>query len=340
MSTNRKNDDNAVISNRIVPKAHERRNMINIGSNLNTQTLKIIVDKINETIEQINMIVDKRNVPYWRIDLQDTSATGVDKTRVVLRSESSDRRAIDDIKLEYEESQENTFLVELFVNNNGYVEIGCPREIDNGDEQFSGFVLIDFECLQCALIDIFLDSAMFNSYSFLKLMKPSEKKSFNTTKVKFLKKRYNSFINTVSNVYKFNKDQYDYLSMAFFARKSTEAIDILSFIELWDDLIANDFPNEIHKEPSVEEQFLYLTDIEQYTSRVLNECKTKPQGAWWLLRINRTPTDPREKRWLQAAMGGTAIGTERIIPLGDLAKILELVQKRYITAFKFIIQKF
>lgn len=214
MSTNRKNRDRPVLRNMVKSQTIPRRSIISIEARIDTNALRGIVDDVNDAIGHINRLVAARNVPYIRIG-ESKECVDLDKARVLLRSEMSDKRILRDIEDEFNQNSGNTFLVELYLNDNGYIEIGCSEDTDLETLSLSNLILCDREYLSCVLIDIFLDSALFNSYSFLYNLSTFEKRSINPVKVEFLKSVFSDFTMYQSPFYLFNNKRYKYLSMAF-----------------------------------------------------------------------------------------------------------------------------
>lgn len=338
MSTNRKNRSKPVLRNIVQNQKIPRRSILTYQTKLDKEALRNIVDTINEAIQQINCLVPTRNIPYIRIE-ESHDPFNLDRTRVFLRSETADTQILSEIKEEFQTSEGSTFLVELYLNDNGYIEIGCAEDTNLETANLSNFVLVDRDFLSCALIDIFLDSAMFNSYSFLRNgLSLKEKRAFNQVKVSFLSDHFKDFTSLHSAFYTFNNKTYRYLSMAFFVRKSENSIDLTEFINLWDEFIQKVYPDLGHKEPSVDEQLASLVDLNQYSNSIINKCKQLPLGSYWLLRIHRTPVNEHIRNWLTALFGQAEIGTEKIIEFDKFDLVYELVRGQNITAFKIIVQ--
>lgn len=337
MSTNRKNRDKPVLRNMVRAQNVAQRSVLNIEAKLDNSVLREIVDNINETIQKMNRLVSERNIPYIRID-QTEEYFNLDKTRILLRSELSDSQLLSRIEDEFKESDGNTFLVELYLNSNGYVEIGCADGVDLGGGGFSNFILVDYDYLSCALIDVFLDSALFNSYSYLNEMTNEDKRHFNQLKVAYLKNTFVDFTSFNSPFYTFNNKNYSYLSMAFFARESENCINLTYLIDLWNSFVKNTYPNASHIEQPVEKQLTALVDINQYSKEVIDCCKKIEPGCYWLLRIHRVPVNAQIRNWLVSIFGQAEIGSEKIIPFSQFEAVYELVRGQHITAFKFIVQ--
>lgn len=339
---NRKNREKPVLRNLIRSQYIDQRNLLITERNLLITELKFdqnmlreMVDEINENIQVLNRIIPNRNVPYMRIVSTD-DANNLDKTRAFLRSESVDHQSLENIKNQMTISEQNTFLVELCVNSNGYVEIGYSSDDDLDCAGISNFLLVDRDYLDCALIDIFLDSALFNSYSFLKSLSYQEKRKFNKIKVDFLSNHFGDFTKLDSPFYEFNDVQYQYLSIAFFARSSEDKVDFDELIDLWESFIRKYYPGLQHSEPSVMEQLQALTDIDQYPNTIIEECTHQPPGGHWLLRVHKKPSETKIP-WIEATFGSAELGKTKIIQFKQIAPIYELVRAQDITAFKFVV---
>ena len=335
MSTNRKNREKPVLRNIIKAQTIPQRTLLAFETRIDSSVLREIVDEINDEIQDLNCIVAERNIPYIRIE-QSIEHFNIDKTRVFLRTEMTDSQSLIDLERAYENNPENTFLVELFLNHNGYVEIGYADEFEITTTKVSNGILIDSDYLSCALVDIFVDSAIFNSYSFLRTLSNEEKRNFNKLKVDFLRSKYKDFTTLESSFYVFNNKNYKYLSMAFFARQSKEVIDLDLVIALWDELISQEFKNAVHIEPPVGNQLKALQDYDQYTDKIKNDCLKLSKGAYWLLRIHRKPNANKVKQ-LTAHFGSAELGNERIINFENFAAVEKLVKEQDITAFKLIV---
>lgn len=339
MSTNRKNRmDKVVIRNQISSRKIPIRDLLTCTWKYREPRLSEIVDEINAALQLLNRRIPTRNVPYIRISEKKELRT-VDRARVLFRSELSSlddlmqvANARDDI------DSRNTYLVELYLNSNGYIEIfsGTATISESREPDFDGIVLIDSEYVDCVLIDIFLDSQMFNSYSFLKSLSDSEKREFNKKKVAFLQNKFGKFSEMKEAFYQFQNDQYKYLSLAFFARKDENEIDLDLLIELWNELVAKYYPHGKHSEPSPAEQVQALVNIKQYDNRLYERLAELKPGGYWLMRVNKK-CPPEKVDWVQSIIGSAELGAYRIIPFDSLDAIYPLVEDLILTAFKIVV---
>ena len=336
MSTNRKNRDKPVLRNMIQVKDIARRNILTNEVKLDTEMLRELVDDINELIGTINRKVSGRNIPYIGIE-ETRDHHNLDKTRVLLRSEASDNQELSAIESEFRINEGNTFLVELYINDNGYIEIGCVENSNVDTVPFSNLVLCDREYLSSVLIDIFTDSAMFRSYSFLNELSVDKRRNFNQLKVSYLKSVFSDFTK-LSSFYCFNNKNYKYLSMAFFVRKTENDIDLDALIELWDKFVQQEYPELVHVEPGIDIQLTSFVDIGQISNETISRCHQLPKGTYWILRVHRVPSNEHYRKWIIAVFGRADIGTVKIIKFDELDQYYELVRAQQITAFKIVIQ--
>ena len=103
--------------------------------------------------------------------------------------------------------------------------------------------------------DIFLDSAMFNSYSFLKEMNDDEKHKFGQKKLEFYRNR------GLSCFYRFDTEDEDklfYYSLAFSCRKNTTEFDYEKYINLWNDFIKEYYPDKVKCTPCQGHFYLFV----------------------------------------------------------------------------------
>lgn len=246
MSTNRKNRTGpAMLRNLVRGDAVTKRNLLVLSAQFNQAELSTICDELNSCIQQLNCEIAERSFPYFSIH-QTTDPQNISKTRVVLRTEE-DYQAIKNVCEALEDDDENTHLVEVFLNSCGYLEIGYTDVAGMHAGELDGCVLADFEYLPCVLIDIFLDSTMFSSYSFLKKLSPTEKRQFNQTKVEFIINKFGPLTSARKRhdlFYTFLNSKYSYLSLAFFARKSEEEVDLAYLAALWDELVNSYFEKD------------------------------------------------------------------------------------------------
>ena len=96
------------------------------------------------------------------------------------------------------------------------------NELTFSNNNFDIKILLDEYGLATVFTDIFLDSAMFNSYSFLKGLSDEEKHAFGMKKLEFYK---NKGLECFYRLDREDEDRLLYYSLAFSCRKSFEEFD-------------------------------------------------------------------------------------------------------------------
>lgn len=195
-------------------------------------------------------------------------------------------------------------------------------------------MVIDEEFLIPAATDLFLDLAMFNSYSFLHDMSVDEKRVFSKQKFEYFKN------NNLPCYYTYdNSDTLLYYSLAFSARKTSKKIDIPMYIALWEDFLRTYYPGKVHKESSLESQLKQHIDFGQLPcQKIFDEMDSLPNGSYLLIRLNRRPRSTKRATELNAVLGGSTLTSKnwKIIPLSEYPTIKKYTQALYISAFKLI----
>lgn len=341
MSTNRKNRTGpAILRNQVRGDAITGRALLDLSANINSKELSATCEELNSYIQQLNCMIAERFIPYFSI-VSTTEPYNLGKTRVVLRTEMEyqvKRDAVEALR----ENSENTHLVEIFLCNNGYLEIGYIDESETNEEKLDGCILADFEYLPCVLIDIFLDSAIFSSYSFLKELPAAEKRAFNRKKVEFILRKFGPLLSTQETndwFYTFQNDDYSYLSLSFFARKSEMEVDLEYLSSLWAELVKKYYPINKHKAPPVQKQIECFCDYGQLSPAVTDEICNLTPYTYWLIRICRDCSkNEKTEKQLDAVFGSHEIGKTKVKPFEDFPLFEQLLQDRWITAFKVVVQ--
>lgn len=190
-----------------------------------------------------------------------------------------------------------------------------------------------------AAVDIFLDIAMFNSYSFLHSLKIEQKREFNDYKFKFAKEHsLESYYQTSTN------EPPAYWSMAFSARINNKSIDFYKYVRLWEIFIKSTpySSNENMVIPPYEQLKSY-----RHISNLPNECFTKSfweefdKGDKLFIRINREPNDNEKKLMLTNLFGipKFRVGAVNVLDIKDyyIHYIYQLMEELYISAFKVVV---
>lgn len=324
MSTNRKN----VI--RKAPLANFTRNIKyrNIVVDRNTYTqycdkIPSIMDEVNKTIQEVALNVEDRHIPFVIGSPITYDASKICDSRIVLLTaennfnlpfSSKDRRNIS----HWVEFQFSAIYKQITFSNSS-----CDAKL-----------VIDEEFLIPAATDLFLDLAMFNSYSFLQDMSIDEKRVFSRQKFEYFKHK-----NLPCYYAHDSSDTLLYYSLAFSARKTSKKVDISMYIALWEDFLQTYYPGKLHKESSLESQLKQHIDFGQLPcKRILEELDSLPKGSYLLIRLNRHPRSTKMATEINTILGGSTLTSKnwKIISLSEYSTIKKYTQLLYISAFKLI----
>ena len=174
--------------------------------------IKSINDTANSIIQELNLLIHDRQLPYISLKVQGKSGFSK-RTRAYIHD--------DQISSDYEKSMQDkivkekelSHILELLVAN-GF------KRITISQLQYDAEIIIDNNLLNAVITDIVLDIIMFNSYSFLKSMTIEEKR-------KFTKQKYSFFIdNQLTCPYDYKNEKPLYYSLAFSARNKDFSFDI------------------------------------------------------------------------------------------------------------------
>lgn len=324
MSTNRKN----VI--RKAPLANFTRNIkyrnIVIDRMVYTQfseKITSIMDEVNKTIQDVALNIRDRHIPFVVCSPITHDATKICDSRIIL--------------LPAERNYETGFVPKDRRNISHWVEFQLSaiyNQITFSNSCCDAKLVIDEEFLIPAATDLFLDLAMFNSYSFLQNMSVDEKRIFSKQKFDYFKAK-----NLPCYYVYDNSDTLLYYSLAFSARRTAKRIDIPMYLALWEDFLKTYYPGKVHKEAPLEAQLKQHIDFGQLPcQKILDELKILPNGSYLLIRLNKHPRSQKLKTQLNAIFFGNTLTAKnwRIIPLDDYASIKKYTQTLHISAFKLI----
>lgn len=324
MSTNRKN----VI--RKAPLANFTRNIkyrdIVVERQVYNQfcdKITVIMDYVNKTIQEVALTVENRHIPFVVASPITYDATKLSDSRIVIlpseniyesRSHPRDRRNI---------SHWIEFQFSAIYNQITFSNSSCDAKL-----------VIDEEFLIPAATDLFLDLAMFNSYSFLQNMSIDERREFSKQKFEYFK------TNNLPCYYSYDhSDTLFYYSLAFSARETSTSINIPQYISLWNDFLQTYYPSRLHEEDDLESQLKQHIDFGQLPyKKILDELDLLPSGCYLLIRLNRQPRSKKIATELNTILGGSTLTGKswNIIPLSDYDRVKKYTQNLYISAYKLI----
>lgn len=279
----------------------------------------------NQLIQQLNLIILDRNIPYITFTAQFGDPIKKE-ARVAFINENSGREFEVKILEDYDQIGKTTSHMVVLVLADGY------KNVEDSAFKLDADLIVATEFFECALIDVLLDIAMFNSYSFLRNKEIQARHSFGKEKSLFAKEKLLPcfYINQCK------KDQY--YSFAFSARKSKDEVDLASYIRIWDSFIGENYPNEKHKEGSIREQLKQHVDYEELPEdSIVRKCRRLDGGTYLLLRTNRDRTEKiHERVFILFGISKYEKGKIKIVPISEFEKYKPLLENLDVSAFKLI----
>lgn len=327
MSTNYKNIIRPEYLKNFTKKIKTRFILIEKGSKISSnisETISHVNTKINCIIQELNLIITERQLPY--ITLMSYYGDVVDNNRIRVFVHNDDtnyffeKRIQNQIELQNDNSHILDVLIAYGYKKVTISELSCDAEI-----------VIDPKHLEDAIVDILLDIIMFNSYSFLKILDISEKKLFSQKKYEFYKNgKTNGFYNCPN-------DKLLYYSLAFLARDVNGDFDLDAYIDYWNNMINKYYPNSKHKEKSVAEQLEQHIDRYELPKNLCELIEKKADGAYLILRTNRERTEDIHPQ-LCSLFGIKKYKKGKILikPLSEFDKYVPLLEHLDVSAFKVV----
>lgn len=285
MSTERKNKINKAYLKNFTKFVEERYVLIQnapaIKKNIQ-ETVNHINETVNTYIQKLNVKIHDRQIPYITLCIK-YDYDIPDDTRIFLHDDYTSTEYETKIK---EHATENigktiTHLLE-FLLAAGYKElsisqVGCDAKL-----------VVAHEFFECAVTDILLDIAMFNSFSFLRNLQIKDKHAFTSKKLNYYKQNKDS----MTIFYDHKEIDNLYYSFAFSARNSKSSLSIEKYIEYWDDFISKEYKDYTHKELSVAKQLKnYYRDYGEIGQNFYKKFYNMDKGAYILMRINADHTE-------------------------------------------------
>lgn len=180
VSTNAKNAERLDYFRNHTTKIKERYILLEKGNSqfkgIDERVSKIC-ESANVFIQELNLRITDRQLPYIRLKTCYGDVFN-NRVRVFIHNNDTDlfyeKSVQDSVECAVELSHILDVLVAHSLKKITISSLSCDAEI-----------VIDYNLLECAIIDIIIDVAMFNSYSFLKNMSNDEKKQFSKLKYQF-----------------------------------------------------------------------------------------------------------------------------------------------------------
>lgn len=342
MSTNSKNTiRKAYLSNFTTKKKH-RYILTEKNSELDSFIQKNLIsinESINTHIQELSVRIQERQIPYIIIEkipiTFDTLLMNVisqdekiKRVRGMIRDIKTEGELVKKIATEYTKDETNiSHAIEFFAHT-------AYNELTFSNNNFDAKILLDDEGLKMIFTDIFMDCAMFNSYSFLKGMKEVDKQEFGVKKLEFYIKK------GLSCFYRLDRDDEEkilYYSLAFSCRESMNEFNFEKYIELWDEFVKEYFPDKQHKERSVAEQLKQHVDYKQLPKELKQKIMSRDAGAYLVLRINHDRTEKLHSRIdSYFGKGGYYIGKVKLVKISEYYMIDDMLKNLDVSAYKVI----
>lgn len=296
------------------------------------EKLKEINEKVNYYIQQLNLI-ENRNIPYLSMRF---SIELCGEVRMFLRNNAEAAHLILQVDDEEKRFVDITHLLDLYLVAGG-------QEFYNSDiENVNGKIVADFDLKEFAIMDIFIDIAMFNSFSFLKKLTKTQKKSFNKYKAQYyLDNHFNSLFDIV------DEDNLDYYSFAFACHFTDEneniCFDCEQYVQIWHSFLSKYFQEKEHIESSLIDQLQMRVD-DHIPHDYYKQFNEYAPGTYFVFRINKDKIPTKRRKSIDLIFGKEACG------IGDLCIVdletaknyfeiyYELFTELYIAAFKVVKQ--
>ncbi len=306
------------------------------------ESLSEIQNTLNLIIQELNLKVD-RNIPYLVVDCLEYVT---ERTRIFVR----DRDEFDDknILLSIDGMLDNFTNIS---HNIDCFQAAGRAMIENRNNSTTPLRHIDVTIFfdniirDLTIIDILLDIAYFNSYSFLRDLSIEEKKEFSKKKAKFFQEE------SLPTVFEeINSKDLDYYSLAFSCHKPNISdmshyeyeIDIKKYIDTWNRFINSYYKDYVHKEISVKEQLKRRKNNHLPEDYYLNFENVSP-GVYYVLRTEEKNIPQKYINQVLSIFGikekkDMSVSYLTYIKKDDFAKYVDLYKYAGISVFKIVVQ--
>lgn len=293
--------------------------------------LKEITENVNYIIQLLNLKVC-RNIPYLSLRF---SVELCDDTRIMMRNSMENC----DIKLQIDDTMTNfvniTHLLDL------YICAGQKQICNSNNDNINIEIVSDSMFKEIAIADIFLDIAVFNSFSFLKKMTIPAKKKFSKKKAEYYKN--NNLASFFENEETVDLEYYSFAFSCHIENEDRIDFDIDKYLAIWNDFIEKYYPKQSHEEHSVEEQIEMRVD-DHIPNDYYLKFKTMKPGIYFIFRINRKdiPTKRKISICNMFKMDNCSIGDLCIVNQKEAINYFdtypEIFSELYIAVFKIVVQ--
>lgn len=327
MSTNYKNIHRPEYFKNYTKKIKHREILVESSKALRgdiQETVKRINSNVNQIIQELNLKIYDRQVPYITLDVKYRPEIG-QKSRIVL------------IERDTEEAFEKN--IERATSAIGhdishFIQILAPaayKEIIISPLGCDAEIIIPGDYIECAITDVLLDIVMFNSYSFLKNMTISKKHDFCQEKLDF----FNETGWPCFYEYKGGKPMY--YSFAFTARTDKDTFDVERYIDLWNTFINARYADCVHEEKTIAQQLKQHVDYHELPKNLSARFSKRPAGAYLILRTTKDVTDDLHPSICSVfGISKYSKGYIRIIPMGQFKEFEFLCVNLDVSIFKIV----
>lgn len=326
MSTNLKNRTSSAYF-RNFTKMVERRTILidkNLSSSSNFEhRIRIVNEELNELIQNLNIKIWKRLIPYFTLQIQYGSVIEKD-TRIFVHDCDTPIAIENSVKEQLDGTANVSHILNVLVAHS-------YKEIKISNISCDAEIIIDDDLFECAVTDILLDIAMFNSFSFLRNLSEKERRIFSKQKLHFYQK------NNLGCYYRCDSKRILYYSFAFSARTSEDYIDLNKYIEIWTAFLQEYYPNGTHVEHNIKNQISFHIDYQELPQKLHLNISKMEDGAYLILRTNKDrTTDIHDAIYSIFGIDAFAKGKVRIVPIADYEKYIELLKNLDVSAFKVV----
>ena len=305
----------------------------NMNDNSRDKFVKAINERLWYSIQEVNSICTGRILPYVRACRAFKGDTSV---RIIINDVDSTKT--------FESIIEREIKIDELSHLINFKTLGPQPLVMVRDELIQGNarMLIDKPDQIAAAEDIFLDIAMFNSFSFLRDLPFEEKKQFSKHKYAFFKS--------------VNEDCYyryidsegippAYYSFAFSAREDEDKINYEKYCSLWNKFITETYGDNTNIVPPPYMQLREHTDVGNIGKNFLgpNYWEKKDNGDYLFLRVNSRPTNTEEENKIINYFGLTTlnVGDEVVKPISEYFNPLvrRWIDELIISTYKIVVNK-
>lgn len=302
---------------------------------LNRNKYEKIQKEINETldlyIQNLSLRITDRQIPFIKVNFA-TSEEVLDNQYLRVLILDNENGIVNRI---ISAENKSHFFYAYITPAQRQVFIG--REPSKANAEF----IVDQKYFITICVDMFLDIAMFHSYSFLEKLSPEERKRFSYEKYDYYKE------NKLSSYYHFKEydnEKPSYFSLAFAIRNSNDYLELEQYIYIWEKFLDVYYKSNINHVASIIDQLKYHKSFGQITKyespdKLLNRFDSV--GCKLLLRINRRPKLTKD-RTIIASYFGIPKFRCRGIKVKDIIEyynpqIARYIEIGYISAFKIVV---